>query len=374
MKFIPYSVVLFLLLLAACSPEQLPPEESTEPVFVSSFEVNGEARLLSAGLEDYYMYSDFTKVEDIYTFSGELKEANCTNSCGERIRFSIQDFGAVTNEPAWNEAIDSILAMGNYDYIGETMAGASFMTLNLFANPTGTAPFAYQWTTSMNDLDIFTDEFLTIDISNQALPIDVTLNVTDANDCVSSHSKTIDIDQSNCEAMIFVSTIGQNTSDSILLSVEASPNAIVTWSTGETTNEIEVLQAGEYCVTVNGIDGCTASSCINILFIDPSTIAEPYCTTSFDAEIGEGVDSTTFINGRIKITYVDNNGTLFQSDLVAQDESNYFEILSSIDYDLNEQGQKTRQLEILFDCTLLSENGNSINIKNGTATIAVAYP
>lgn len=380
MKSSQYIILFLISFVLGCSqdppPDVFPPDESTEPVFISSFKIDGDLRSIITGLDDYYMYTDFTEDSTGYSFIGELKEANCLTNCSESIKFEIQDImTASTNTSEWEGNIDSVLAIGSYDYVQEvSITNPGALNLTLIANAFGTPPFEYEWTTSVGDTDFITGEVVTFDISNQPFPIDITLKTTDSAECVSTHTKSIKEDGSTCDASIMViESVAANTFDSTYLSVDASPNAAITWSNGDTGNAIQIFQGGEYCVNIMNA-GCTASSCINYITTDPLGVSVPYCSNTFESILVGGIDSTTIINGRIKISYVDNNGTRYQSDLATQNSEAYFEVLSSSDYDLNEQGQKTRQLDIIFNCTLVAENGESIQISDGIATIAVSYP
>lgn len=132
----------------------------------------------------------------------------------------------------------------------------------LEAFATGTPPFQYTWTTpsgiAINGASIIPNESGTYCI-----------HVTDATGCIAKSCITIsNSDPTKCEVKITASS--DPNSPTLKLTAFPSPagNSLPLfsfhWSTGATTQSIEVpTTAGKYCVTVtNGV--CTAESCFEV--------------------------------------------------------------------------------------------------------------
>jgi len=79
--------------------------------------------------------------------------------------------------------------------------------------------------------------------------------------------------------------------------------------------------------------------------------------------------------GSVTIRWVDENGVVWESQRGQQMPDAYFQILSSEPYELNENGQKTRKMNVSFSCLLFNPDNPSVGRPiSGTAVTAVAYP
>ncbi|NND09528.1 MAG: T9SS type A sorting domain-containing protein [Saprospiraceae bacterium] len=118
----------------------------------------------------------------------------------------------------------------------------------LVARTHGRPPFSYRWSTG--------DTTRHISISD-ALQYCVT--VTDAADCVVNDCLDLSKYADSCTLEIHHSRNGR------LVALPRPQFATsFAWNTGDTTRSIKIDSAGEYCVTVHNIFGCTASACIAI--------------------------------------------------------------------------------------------------------------
>ncbi|MBI1227648.1 MAG: T9SS type A sorting domain-containing protein [Bacteroidetes bacterium] len=114
----------------------------------------------------------------------------------------------------------------------------------LTAEPTGTAPFTFQWNTGANT------QTITVNPNNMG---NYCVTVTDANGCISSDCQTFN----PCNVYI---TQMDSAGYDILEAFGNPPSATYLWSTGETSNYIVPSSTGSYCVTVTG-GGCTSNAC-----------------------------------------------------------------------------------------------------------------
>jgi gliding motility-associated-like protein len=128
------------------------------------------------------------------------------------------------------------------------------------------------------------------------------VEVTDANGCTAEGSIEVE------EGLVPIIQIGGETEfctgDSVMLTAQYAGGEGVTWSTGETTQNIWVSQAGEYCVTTASIDGCEASACIEV---EEAAIPEVYAGPDINICVGDAtmLTATGGTSGTTYTWYVD---------------------------------------------------------------------
>ena len=149
-----------------------------------------------------------------------------------------------------------ISAQANFDNYGpDSLCTVTIDTVQngacFLANPTGAAPFTYEWSDS------------TFSSSTCMSPIFNTycVTVTDATGCVAvacSGNTT-----PTCNVWIDIN----NDTSSVNLTANSSgtPGYSYQWSTGNTSQSINTLVSGTYCVTVTDSDGCSNSECATVV-------------------------------------------------------------------------------------------------------------
>jgi len=122
----------------------------------------------------------------------------------------------------------------------------------------GTEPFTYEW--SHNPASTMNTSYLDLATGTY------TVIVTDANMC----SQTASIDIGSADEIILTLT---STDESILDAEDGTATIVASggtapytyeWSNGANTAAIDMLAAGEYCVTFTDALGCTSESCIDV--------------------------------------------------------------------------------------------------------------
>ena len=142
--------------------------------------------------------------------------------------------------------------------------------------------------------------------------------------------------------------------------------------------EILIAENGEYCGEANYINGCNNVTCIRTDFSNPNEIE--YCSVAFDYRVTPKFSTTTILPdnpfrfSEVVVEYVNEDGFSFRSVLRPQSDESQFEILEISDFEDNENGEKTRQLKVRFNCVLYGENDLSMNFENAEVVMAVAYP
>ncbi len=177
--------------------------------------------------------------------------------------------------------------------------GGNTGSINLTATG-GVSPYVFIWSNGAT----------TEDISNLAAGT-YNVTVTDAHNCVATVG--VNVQQ---PAVITLSFVGVNvttnggSNGSIDLSVVGGTSPFAyTWSNGATTQDLNNIAAGNYCVTVTDVNGCTATGC--------KTITEPACSgfgataasTNVNCNGGNnGTASLTITGGTSPFTYAWSNG------------------------------------------------------------------
>ncbi len=175
----------------------------------------------------------------------------------------------------------NVTCLGNDGSIDLTLAG-------------GTSPFTYLWNNGATTQDLTGLGAGTYNVT-----------VTDANGCTSTGSITLTQSGTLTLAATLSSYNGSNiscsgsTDGSIDLTVSggASP-FIYNWSNGATTQDLSLLGAGTYTVTVTDANNCstTASSTIT----QPAPLISPTVSSSFNGGYNVGCNGST--NGSINLT------------------------------------------------------------------------
>jgi hypothetical protein len=108
------------------------------------------------------------------------------------------------------------------------------------------------------------------------------------------------------------------------------------------------------------------------LFTDPVVLPDTLFYSG-NHEIAYDVDSTTFNFNTIIVVYKDVNGQGWRSDLHPQQGNLFFNVISSVPYQKNENGLNTRKLEISLRCQMFNDSLIDSKIITCNGIIAVGY-
>ena len=372
-------LALFAIVFIAfgCKKLEPPVVPDDAPDFALDFFIGSQDTSFAAGVNDYYMFSDFEKSsEGLHAFTGELRNINCEEDCPNSLKIKIYDFEFAPNSSIdINESISS-----NIDYefaiAGEEEDTTYVMNFIPDLPVEATGNYEHIWTI---DNETFAQE--TVEISKEdPFLADACLEIVDAsNMCSGNICKDIRFNQ-NFEGECFAQLIIADTLlglDSVRLTVETSdgllPNDIL-WSTGETTDTIGVNTLGAYSFTGN------SSTCpivgagqLNGNLTQPQNafFCTPDFQTTFDREIMPIAEA---LIAKVVIEYIDENGIFYSSLNNLGGGFSNFRVNSIAPYDRNERDQATVILSINFSTTVVSEEGFALEIVEGQGTIGVAYP
>ena len=386
-----YKILIFSALLASCQKIDVEPVDGT-PIFSAAAEVDGVSKNWQAGVEDYYMFTEFEKdANDVYVFTGRLQRDSCNAGCGESLTIRVRDFQQVLQG---NPDIETALKPGVYFFKNETTDSLAWvLDTSVFyqagfdasasITPTGTALFNWNF----GGLGAATGLSPAFDFAQLDQPVPVTLSMTSNNvGCSSSQTRIVQKTTPNanpCGVQIFVENDSTGLGTIMTAVAEGTAPFAYSWSNGSVGQVIALPfnQQPQAAVTVTDALGSVSTSSLSF-FSNPGSLPQ-YCSAAFSYEVEEVMEMDSMLVfipedslqfSKITIEYTDANGKLYRSNRQAQAGFSYFKILSTEDYDPNENGEKTKKLSIRFACRMWDGQGNFIEIKNGEAVIAVAYP
>jgi len=387
----------FLLIALSCKKEKLPGsggETVGTPEFSLDNMIDGVMGTFAAGMEDYYMFTEYELDEDsIFVFSGTLKKEDCETDCGSELRVEFRDVqkGVVNS----GFRIDKAIRCGFYSFKDansqyvfggrEPFVSNNIYKVNLFGETNATGAVSYDW---IYEDDIERGMVKGIKdpvIIFTALPpgknsiFGLTVEDEDGNKCYREHTSIIGRGYELCYAD-FEGELMSNGKIKLSAVVEGGLEPFnFMWSTGETTPSIEVdSEEGEYELSIlSGTDRCT-NLIRKTVKLEGNTVKTISCSFTWDDDNNTWKkfrfeSGMRFHFGTVAMIYKDENGKEFRSDTDEQAESNFFEVLSVEPFENNENGEKTIKLEIKYLADVFDENGNKKTIE-GEGRIAVAHP
>lgn len=369
--FLSFTLSNFLTFVACNKPDE-PPINEPEPVFYINASLNNSPLEIAAGENGYYMYSAFSlDANDVFNFSGELKKTTCTgNVCPQSLRIRFRNNVAGATPASAISAQSFPVSYLPFSVPGGTPATYSvkFIPLTL-----GGQPQSFLW-----DFGDGTTSSLSAPTHIYSTPgiYTVTLTVVYMSGCSSSISNPLNcgVTSLSCDAGFILSNVTLNTV-SLTSNPGGTPPFTYDWDFGDgtphdnTANPTHTYSApGVYqvCLTTVSSDNCTNTRCLNVATENPGTCSIRYSSTV--TTLSNPFNLSTAI-----VEWTDINGNSYSSENTAQPSYAYFIINSVEDYDNNENGQKTKKLNISLNCAL-SDGSNTINLTNAQAVIAVAYP
>lgn len=186
----------------------------------------------------------------------------------------------------------------------------STTVLKLTTSSTGTAPFTYLWSTGA------TGQYIAVNHTGTYC-----VTVTTATGCKSSTCVDVEFDNpaNTCSVSISMQSANINSSKLTANPVGTAPFTYF-WSTGATTKDINVYHSGNYCVTITGAGGCTATACRDVFIPGDSTSCFLQITkTKLDSH---RVKLSVYISGGGPYTYSWSNGST-ASSIIATTAGNY---------------------------------------------------
>lgn len=372
MRILHLYMLLLLFGLGYSCKKKSYPESTTnnDATFYFRGSVDNKAYSIDAGYNDYYMYSSYGKdANNVNNFVGELRNSIC-GAC-ERFELVINDYKV---SPAGTPSdIASSLHTGKYQYFGKF----PLTYLVVFNSTYNKTPSTYLW------------DFGDGQSSNSKDPVhsyakkgiyNVCLTITSVNGCVSNICNQVKVRTGTSASRTTISATA--TAIKKLQFNQTSTGALpilnYLWDFGDGTqstvaNPSHTYQVdGAYPVSLRITDSNNDVATAHYNAITQNDMSS--CAANFIVQsiTEEDINADPLGLSTVQIKWVDARGVVYTSDNTLQPASDYFEILSVEDYELNENNQKTKKLHIKFKTTVYNGT-NAINISNGDAVMAVAY-
>jgi len=370
--------------LHACKKKDIPEVEDGAPVFLMESNINGNAVNITAGKDQYYMFTSHNSdALGINVMSGKLSNQQCEN-CNHAFTISYRD-NQYRNNLIINNIAD-VLKTGNYNFYNGVDTTAVSTLLGTVINFTAYAPSGTNYTYNWNFGDGST--------SNLANPTHQYTEPADYNVCLTVSSagypskticNTIPMDTmcrfqfNHSASQNFVSfyTIGNSSSY-----VWNFGDATATSTTGLSTSHT-YSQAGIYRVTLK--DTLSGLNCNNIF--EKDLLVGNFNGNEIAAGFNYNYSTIPPVNplptdsgfAKVVINYTSPNGSKYSTynAFDAHNQiSNSFVVNKATPYQNNSAGQKTYKMEGSFKAWFynVSNANDSIYIETSKFIMGVAFP
>ena len=366
-----YSVFFFVSLAFSCAKKKYP--ESVvlnDAVYLATYSADGNQVEMKAGVDGYYLYSGIEQDSNkVYNFISDLRKADCLN-CPLALKIQINDYKASDINGPVN--IDSSLIPKPYAYLPPNAnAGCSVSFVSSY-NRTDQGAI-YNWSFGDGQVSALKDPVHTYTMGGT---YEVCLTIKGSNSCVSSVCTKVRVVSGGFNTTILGTTFGGNSVSFSQVTTGGFGPYDYLWNFGDGQTAFTQSAShnyavkGSYAVTLRIIDahGDTAFAYYNaVTKTDLSS-----CAANIGPPVINPSSSYQFELSKIKLSFTDETGAVYQSDRIAQPQSSIFEIISVELGDRNEKGEITKKLHVRFSCKVA--NGSKVKtIDHGDAIIGVAY-
>lgn len=356
-------------LLTFCKKKELPQNtEENSPQFYFSGNVNGSFVELKAGIDEYYMYSNYSQDQNgVYHFIANLKKTNC-NTCLNSISIELNDHRK-SNLNGISGA-DSAFVFKYYPIISGSPLPMLFTAQ--FYSIFNHAATSYLW--NFGDGSTSASQYPTHTFRG-AGEYNVCLTVQDTDYCSNSICNIQKIGNMGADCITSINASSTATQSATFThSTLGLPPYNFLWNFGDGATSNSPIPShsytaqGRYSVSLRVIDSRNDTAFANLNYL---TVNSTSCTTNYLMTGLNGI-SNPFALSNIVIKWTDTSGNQYTSNDFAQPPTSYFKVLKAENYHDNDNGQKTKKLTVQFTCKVF--NGlNSILIENAQAVIVVAY-
>ncbi len=384
MKKIFFLYVPIILLIASCKKKDYPQNISEEPAFYISGNIDGKPITFNAGIAGYYMYSSFKQdTNNMYTFVGEVKSSNCTSttSCNNSLKIEIND--NQFSVPNGTSNINNSIKTGGYlfAHIDNTPPSvvAYAVQYNSSFNHTAT-PYNVGYTWDFKDGGTSTLANPTHTFSSSYTHDTTFLYISDGNlDTYIYNRVKLTTNPNPCRTHISIYGVSGNTVGFINNTSGGLQPYTYRWDFGDHSGfytdpnpQHTYTATGIYKATLLAIDAKNDTAYHNY-YINTDQSDQPAPNFYVNSITPVYSNPLTSLFSKVKISYTDNNGMVYSSNIQPQilGGSN-FQIVSVDEYKKNENNQSTKKIKITFNCQLFNGT-NVINVTNGEAVLAVSY-
>ena len=354
-------------LFYSCKKEELPKNNDLgSPVFYLRATVNGLPVKIEAGVNDYKMLaSNYLDENNVYVFTGELKQVSCTSNCDMSVSILINDFkfSDLNGSIDINNAIKS----GNYGFKGADINPSTNVNFTPESADNG-GP--YNWISSHAGGDsAVSSVYNATRILKNGKNYLVNFGITNPDGSSSKFEQEYKVGnplQTNI-SMFFDS----GTTYKFIANSTGKAPFSYNWDFGDGTNSTESQPKHSFSLGADQIvklivSDSEGNTCISKYLVPAKGKPNPNFSAAF----------TPYLNARllsaITIKFTDQSGVVYTSSDLNQPVGSKFEIVSVEDYKTNDKNELTKKVKIGFNCSFTGSSG-PLNITNGEAVIAVSY-
>lgn len=367
-------LLLPLVFWSACRQDSdLPDPVDGMPVFSVEYTADTlPARRVTAGLDRIYLFSGYaTDGQDVLTCTGTFTSVQClSDTCAGRLTFEFRNTrrGQVV-------LTDSLFHLGEYSFKTNAPPAGPTVYRTTFRADTTLGYTDFFW--------LFEDQYAaqgslpTLDFSSTTDSIRVELQATRNSGPTSRVQRRVSLAGSDTAFPRLDLSITPQANTYRLEAVSSGASVTgLSWNNGtmQSTFEQDSLQPS-YTVTaldMAGQAGNAASARLQELPANPGVTLRTANFTHLTTVAFLPADTLQL--GTIALQWTDALGQVWRSDQGPQEPNMVFQVLEMGPYELNEQGQKTWQMQVSFTCQLYSLNTGERIVFAGKGHIAVAYP
>lgn len=358
-----FIIILFLfVLVGGCKKKDFPPDTTiNESGLYFKATIDAKEVVLSAGQDNYYFYASTQTENNLNTFSSELKVANCTD-CRNRLKLTFYDYQYSSTTPT---RIDSSIRVGLYSYVG-----ASGWQVQ-FSGRTNQVAKAYFW--NFGDGSTSNEQYPLHTYAKSGKYL-VALKITSSSGC-EQYMTRIETIKDTLEQLNISSYYIDNNTLRFQTNINDTTSGTYLWDFGDGSTSTLVTPShnytipGTYPVKLTFIRNSSLDTLSTSYNTATQTTPMP-CLTNYN--ITSISYKNTSVLSKVVVEWTDENGITYRSDGGKQPNDVTFKILSVSDYEENEKGEKTKKINVLFDCYVFN-GSRSKHISNAEATLCVSY-
>ncbi len=326
-------------------------------------------KTVTAGLDSVYLFTSYaTGSDDVVTCTGTFSEVYClSDTCPGRLRFEFRNLqrGQVV-------LADSVFRLGEHPFkttevpVGQTVYRTFFQVDSQAINYTN-----FNWL--FNGQSTAQGAATTFDFSTVSDSASVELEASSNTGPTSWVQRTVSLSTTSA---VFpkVDILISPQSNSYRLQAISSEAPVVAWNwhngTSQSVFEQDTLHSN-YLLTGLSETDHAASARLHGLSPDPG---KPLHTVNFTQTTSlVTLPADTLQLGSVALQWTDAQGNTWRSDRGIQEANSQFRVLESQFYELNELGQNTWQMKVVFSCYLYHQNGER-TLFTGEGRVAVAFP
>ena len=364
-------MVLVAMSFSSCKKEKDPVVITEEPVFRIVGTVNGSPVNLTAGIDDYVMYTDYNydSGTSVFEFNGSLRKYNCA-SCANSLNIKLRNY---RQTPSTESIIpDSAFTYDYYSITSTTVPSTSYLLQ--FSSQLNGMLQQGKW--------IFGDGSIPVVAANTqhvySHPGEYTVGFIALynNGCSDTLYNTFrfGIKGSSCHANFVPDIFGDSITLSDFSMGVAPLNYFIDFGDGITSNQWEPYHiyaaAGVYKIVLRITDAeNNISEFSRKVFVLPTN----ECMASMTFPQLTPLPNTMSLS-TVSIEYTNTNGTVFSSTNSPSGSDGFFQITGTEDYPDNANGDKVKKISMRFSCRLYNAlQTEYVDMAVSDGVFAVAY-